>query len=373
MAGSGLEGVVVAKTRLGKIDGEAGTLEYAGYPIEELAEHATFEEVCYLLWNGELPDRAQLDALRQELGAAYALPTEVMDVIRAAPANAHPMAVLRTAVSALGVHDPDAEDMSREANIRKALRLTARLPTITAVTARLRRREEPVAPRPELGIAANLLYTMTGEEPSPQEIRTMDVALILHAEHGLNASTFSGRVTIATLADLYSAVTSAIGTLKGPLHGGANERVMEMLREIDDPDRAGEWIQGALERGDKIMGFGHRVYRALDPRAPILRELGEQLGSSRWFEISDRVRDAMRAAMDEREKKIYANVDFYSASVYDKLGIPTRFFTNIFACARIAGWTAHILEQLDDNRLIRPKAEYVGPEGRSVPALDERD
>ena len=372
MAGSGLEGVVVAKTRLGRIVGEAGTLAYGGYPIEELAEHATFEEVCYLLWNGELPNEAELDALRQELAASYALPEDVLAVIRAAPANAHPMAVLRTAVSALGIHDPEAEDDSREANLRKAVRLTARLPTITAATARLRRREEPVAPRPELGIAANLLYMMTGQEPDAREARTMDVALILHAEHGLNASTFSGRVTIATLADLYSAITSAIGTLKGPLHGGANERVMEMLREIDDPDRAEEWIRQAVERGDRIMGFGHRVYRALDPRAPILRDLGETLGSSKWFEISDRVRDAMRTAMDERGKEIYANVDFYSASVYDKLGIPTRFFTNIFACARVAGWTAHILEQLDDNRLIRPKAEYVGPEPRSVQPIEQR-
>lgn len=363
---------MVARTRLGKIDGAAGTLEYAGYPIEELARVTTFEEVCYLLWNGELPNEVQLDSLRQEMAAAYALPEDVMAVIRAAPANTHPMAVLRTAVSVLGVHDPEAEDMSREANLRKAIRLTARLPAITAATVRLRRQEPPVPPKPELGIAANLLYMMTGEEPGPEAVRTMDVALILHAEHGLNASTFSGRVTIATLSDLYSAVTSAIGTLKGSLHGGANERVMGMLREIDEPEQAEAWIRGALERGDKIMGFGHRVYRALDPRAPILRDLGDELGSSKWFEISDRVRDAMRAAMEERGKEIYANVDFYSASVYDKLGVPTRFFTNIFACARIAGWTAHILEQLDDNRLIRPKAEYAGPERRSVPPIEQR-
>ena len=373
MAGSGLEGVVVARTRLGRIDGEAGTLEYVGYPIAELAEKTTFEEVSHLLWHGELPNGSQLAALRQEIAAAYALPEAVLDVLRAAPVDAHPMAVLRTAVSALGVHDPDADDMSREANLRKALRLTARLPTITAATARLRRREEPVEPRPDLGMGGNLLYMMNGEEPAPQEARTMDVALILHAEHGLNASTFAGRVTIATLSDLYSAVTSAVGTLKGPLHGGANERVMGMLRDIGEPENADAWIQGALQRGEKVMGFGHRVYRALDPRAPILRGLGENLGSSKWFAISDRVRDAMRAAMDERGKKIYANVDFYSASVYDKLGVPTRFFTNIFACARIAGWTAHILEQLEDNRLIRPKAEYVGPARRSVQPIEQRD
>lgn len=373
MAGSGLEGVVVAQTRLGRIDGQAGALEYVGFPIEELAEHTSFEEVCYLLWHGELPNAAQLDALKQQLGAAYALPPEVLDVVRSAPPDAHPMAVLRTAVSALAVHDAEAEDSSREANLRKALRLAAQMPTITAATVRLRRHEEPVAPRPELSIAANLLYMMNGTEPDPQEARTMDVALILHAEHGLNASTFSARVTTATLADLHSAITSAIGTLKGPLHGGANERVMGMLREIGEPEQAETWIRDALERGEKIMGFGHRVYRALDPRAPILRGLGEELGSSKWFEISDRVRQAVRAAMDERGKQIYANVDFYSASVYDKLGIPTRFFTNIFACARVAGWTAHILEQLDDNRLIRPKAEYAGPTTRSVQPIEQRD
>lgn len=282
------------------------------------------------------------------------------------------MAVLRTAVSALGTHDPEADADAREASLRKAIRLTAQLPTITAATARLRRRESPVPPRPELGLAANLLYMITGEEPEPVAVRTLDVALILHAEHGLNASTFSGRVTIATLSDLYSAVTSAIGTLKGPLHGGANERVMAMLREIGEPDRAEAWVREALERGDRIMGFGHRVYRALDPRAPILRRLGEELGGSRWFEVSDRVRQAVRTAMDERGKRIYANVDFYSAAVYDRLGIPTALFTNIFACARVAGWTAHILEQLADNRLIRPTAEYVGPERRSVPSIEER-
>lgn len=372
MAGSGLEGVVVADTRLSRIDGEAGNLVYAGYPIEELAERATFEEVCHLLWHGELPDPAALERLAGEIRAGYTLPDTVLDLVRGAPAEAHPMAVLRTAVSALGMLDPDAEDMSREANLRKAVRLVARMTTITAATARARAGKEPVPPRQDLSLAANLLYMMTGEEPGEHAARTMDVALILHAEHGLNASTFSARVTVATLADLYSAVTSAIGTLKGPLHGGANERVMRMLRDIGSPDHAPAWIRSALERNEKIMGFGHRVYRAVDPRAPILRRLGEALGSSPWFEISDRVRDVMRQEMDGRGKKIYANVDFYSASVYDKLGIPTALFTNIFACARVAGWTAHVLEQLDDNRLIRPKAKYVGPDDRSIQPLENR-
>lgn len=372
MAGSGLEGVVVAETRLSKVDGEAGTLLYAGYWIEDLATNVTFEEVCHLLWHGELPDHAALESLREELAAAYRVPDEAIDLIRAAPREAHPMAILRTAVSLLGVHDPDAEDMSREANLRKALRLTAQLPVLTAATARIRAGQEPVAPRPDLSLAANLLFMLNQEVPAGAETRAMDAALTLHADHGFNASTFSARVTIATLADLHSAVTAALGTLKGPLHGGANERVMRMLEEIGTPDNAEPWVRDALARKQKVMGFGHRVYRALDPRAPILRRLGDELGSSRWFEISDRLRDVMRQEMDQRGKKVYANVDFYSASVYEKLGVPTELFTNIFACARIAGWTAHILEQLDDNRLIRPKAKYIGPENRSVTPIEER-
>ena len=372
MAGSGLEGVVVADTRLSRIDGEAGTLTYLGYSIEDLAEHATFEDVCHLLWHGDLPDPNQRESLRRRLASEAGLPDAVLGVIRAAPPDAHPMAVLRTAVSALGMLDPDAEDSAREANLRKAIRLTAAVPAITAATARIRAGVERVQPREDLSLAANLLYMLNGEEPGEHEVRTMDVALILHAEHGFNASTFAARVTIATLADIYSAVTSAIGTLKGPLHGGANERVMRMLETIGTPDNAETWIRAALDRREKIMGFGHRVYRAMDPRAPILRRLGAELGRSRWLDMSDRVRDVMREEMDRRGKKIYANVDFYSASVYDKLGVPTELFTNIFACARVAGWTAHVLEQLEDNRLIRPKARYIGPENRPVPPTHQR-
>jgi citrate synthase len=372
MAGSGLEGVVVAETRLSRVDGEAGTLTYAGYSIEELAEHATFEEVCHLLWHGSLPDRTELADLEHQLSGAYALPDPVASLIREAPATAHPMAVLRSAVSLLGMHDPEAEDMSREANLRKAIRLTASLPTITATTGRSRAGQEPVEPRPDLSLAGNLLYMLTGQEPDARQTRTMDVALTLHADHGFNASTFAARVTIATLADLYSAVTSAIGTLKGPLHGGANERVMWMLEEIGTAENAESWVRDALARKEKVMGFGHRVYRAIDPRAPILRRLGDGLGSSRWFDVSDRVREVMREEMDRHGKKVYANVDFYSASVYERLGVPTELFTNIFACARVAGWTAHILEQLEDNRLIRPKAKYIGPENLSVTPLEQR-
>jgi citrate synthase len=372
MAGSGLEGVVVAETRLSRVDGERGTLVYAGYSIEELAEHATFEEVAYLLWHGDLPDREALDRLRHQLAGAATLPDHVLDLIRAAPTGAHPMAVLRTAVSALGLHDPEADDLTRAASLRKAVRLTAAVAAMTAATARLRAGQEPVEPRTDLSLAGNLLYMMNGEEPDDHETRTMDAALTLHADHGFNASTFSARVTIATLSDLYSAVTAAIGTLKGPLHGGANERVMRMLEDIGTPEAAEEWVRSALDRNEKIMGFGHRVYRSLDPRAPILRRLGEDLGSSTWFRISDRVQEVMREEMERRGKKVYANVDFYSASVYEKLGVPTELFTNIFACARVAGWTAHILEQLEDNRLIRPKARYVGPENLSVIPIEQR-
>jgi citrate synthase len=372
MAGSGLEGVVVADTRLSRVDGQQGTLIYVGYPIEELARNTTFEEVCYLLWHGRLPDRQGLDELRRLISAEHGLPGEIVDLLRGAPRGAHPTAILRTAVSALSLHDPEAEDMSRPANLRKAIRLTARIPTITAATARIRRGLEPVDPLEGRPLASNLLYMINGQEPEERQTRAMDAALTLHADHGFNASTFSARVTIATLSDLYSAVTSAIGTLKGPLHGGANERVMRMLQEIGSPDNAEAWVRGALERGDRVMGFGHRVYRTLDPRAPVLRALGEELGSSIWFEIADRVREVMHQEMERRGKQIYANVDFYSASVYERLGIPTDLFTNIFACARVSGWTAHILEQLEDNRLIRPKARYVGPENLSVIPIQER-
>ncbi|MEJ2215212.1 MAG: citrate/2-methylcitrate synthase [Gemmatimonadota bacterium] len=374
MSGSGLEGVVVARTRLSQIDGEAGRLAYGGYSIEDLAEHATFEEVAHLLWHGELPGRAELDALRAQLADASALDDRVLALIRSAPAGARPMAILRTAVSALGMLDPDAEDTADGANLRKVVRLTAQLPVITAAIARTRDGRDPVAPRPDAGIATNFLR-MLGADPDPDRARVVDVALILHAEHGMNASTFSARVTIATLADLYSAVTSAIGTLKGPLHGGANQRVMHMLEEIGEPENAEAWVHDALDRNEKIMGFGHRVYRTLDPRAPILRDLAHGLGgedNSRWLRISDRVVEVMDAEMQKRGKKIYPNVDFFSASVYRTLGIPVDLFTNVFACARVVGWTAHAMEQLADNRLIRPRAEYVGPAQRTVEPIDQR-
>ena len=376
MSSRGLEGVVVAETELSKIYGEEGRLVYRGYEIEDLAENATFEEVCHLLWYGELPTREQLAALNERLVADRDVNSEVIDILRRLPPSTHPMAALRTGASALASFDPEAEDMSPEANQRKAIRLTAKMPTLTAAIDRLRNGKEPIAPSKDLGLAANFLYMLSGSEPDELNARIMDVAFTLHAEHGMNASTFAARVTVATLSDMHSGVVSAIGTLKGPLHGGANERVMEMLKAIGEPENAEPWVRAALERKERIMGFGHRVYKALDPRAPILKKLAEELaakgGNTKWLEISERIQAVMREEMEKRGKPIYPNVDFFSASVYYTLGIPSDLFTNIFACARTAGWTAHIMEQLKDNRLIRPKAEYVGPLGKKVQPIERR-
>ncbi len=376
MSSKGLEGIVAARTTISHVYGEEGRLTYGGYEIEDLAEHATFEEVCHLLWFGELPMRGQLDALRSRIREASPLDQRVLDLLRAAPREAHPMSTLRTAVSALGLCDVDAEDISFEASLRKSVRLTAQTLEVTAAIGRLRQGAEPIAPRPELSLAANFLYMLRGDVPDALEERIIDAALTLHAEHGMNASTFAARVTAATLSDLHSAVTSAIGTLKGPLHGGANEQVMRMLLEIPDVDSAADYVRGRLLRGEKIMGFGHRIYRALDPRAPILKRLAEQLaergGNTKWLEISERIQQTMREEMEKKGKAIYPNVDFFSASVYYTLGIPLDLFTNVFACARMAGWTAHVIEQNADNRLIRPASEYVGPKTRTVRPIEER-
>ena len=376
MSGRGLEGVVAAETALSRVMGDEGRLLYGGYEIDDLARNASFEEICHLLWYGDLPTRSQLDALRTRLAGELAVPGGILDVIRVAPPGAHPMAVLRTAMSALAFFDPDVEDNSAEANERKAVRLTAQALTVTAAIDRIRNGRDAIAPRDDLGLAANLLFMLRGEAPDELEMRIIDVALTLHAEHGMNASTFAARVAAGTLADMHGAITAAVATLKGPLHGGANERVMRMLEQIGQPENAGEWIRDALGRGEKIMGFGHRVYRTLDPRAPILKDLAEQLartgGDNRWLDISERVQVTMREEMDRRGKKVYPNVDFFSASVYYTMGIPTDLFTNLFACARMAGWTAHVREQHADNRLIRPKAAYTGPADRKVIPIEER-
>jgi citrate synthase len=375
-ASKGLEGVVAAETRISRVEGAQGVLSYGGYGIEDLAEHASFEEVCHLLWYGELPRLEQLGRLKRRFAAALTVPEPVLQVVRLVAPTGHPMASLRTAVSALSAFDADAEDMSLEAMDRKAVSLTARAITLTAAIQRIRSGREPVAPRPDLGLAANLLYMMRGTAPDELEERIIDAALTLHAEHGMNASTFTARVTAGTQADMHSAVTAAIGALKGPLHGGANEQVMRMLLEIDTPERAAPYVRDRLGRREKIMGFGHRVYRTLDPRAPILKQLAERLaqraGEKRWLQISEIIQQTMREEMEQRGKAVYPNVDFFSASVYYTLGIPLDLFTNLFACARMAGWTAHVIEQLQDNRLIRPESTYVGPAGRSVPPIEQR-
>jgi citrate synthase len=368
---AGLEGIVATQSEISDVNGIEGRLIYRGYDIHDLADHATFEEVIYLLWNGDLPNRGQLDQLKAQLTPEAGLPGEVEQLLRRIPATANPMDMLRTAVSALSLYDPDAADMTREANIRKAARLVARFPTIVTAFHRLRNGLEPIRPRQDLSIAANFVYTLFGKDPDDVATRTMDVAFVLHADHELNASTFSARVTAATLSDIYSAIVSAIGTLKGPLHGGANEGVIKNLLEIGTVDNIEPWLKQQFARKAKIMGFGHRVYRTEDPRATHLRDmsrqLGERVGQTLWYEMSRKMEEVMM-----REKHLNPNVDFYSASTYYTLGIPTDLFTPIFACSRISGWTAHVLEQFNNNRLIRPRAEYIGPRGRKWVPINER-
>jgi len=368
----GLEGVVALDSELSFIDGQQGTLIYRGYDIHDLAARTSFEEVAYLLWNGTLPDRQQLDALNRHLRAERELPPMVIDLLRLTPEDANPMAALRTAVSALALFDGEADTMSRDANYRKAVRLTARIPTIIAAFDRLRKGKEPVAPLKTGSTAYDFLYMLGGEEPGEAAERTFDVCLVLHAEHGLNASTFTGRVIGSTLSDIYSALAGAIGALKGPLHGGANIEVMKMLLEIDrtgaDPVA---FIRKKLENKEKVMGFGHRVYKTMDPRAAILREMVEDLSEERdarkWYDYSTAIMETMIG-----DKGIYPNVDFFSASVYYMLGIDVDLFTPIFAMSRTTGWTAHLLEQWEDNRLIRPRAEYAGPRGLTVTPVEQR-
>ena len=370
-APAGLEGVVAAQSSIGDVDGINGILIYQGINIHDLARHSTFEEVVFLLWHGRLPKRAELEELKRSLAAAQQVNEELLDMLRRIPREADPMDVLRTAVSALAFYDKDAHNTSREASVRIATKLTAQFPVIVAAFDRLRNGKEPVAPKPDLNIATNFLYMLRGEMPGERESRIFDVALILHADHELNASTFTGRVIAATLADMYAAVTGAIGALSGPLHGGANTAVMKMLLEIGSVENVEKYITEALAQKKKIMGFGHRVYRTEDPRATWLRqfsrEMGETKGDLRWYEISRKIEEVMM-----REKGLYPNVDFYSASTYYMMGIPLDLFTPIFAISRISGWTGHILEQYANNRLIRPRAEYIGPRNVPYVPIDER-
>jgi 2-methylcitrate synthase len=372
LAKAGLEGVVAAQSSISDVDGAEGKLIYAGYDIHDLAKHATFEEVIYLLWNGALPTAAQLGLLKSQLNSETRLPNEIIQLISSIPRTANPMDMLRTVVSALGLYDPDAGDNSIEANVRKAVRLTAKFPIIVTTFQRVRNGQEPVQPREDLSLAGNFLYTLNGKEPNDIATRTMDVAFILHADHELNASTFAARVTAATMSDMYSAIVSAIGTLKGPLHGGANEGVIKNLIEIGKVEAVEPWVKNAFANKEKIMGFGHRVYRTIDPRATHLsemsRKLGESTGETKWYEMSKKMEEVVM-----REKRLNANVDFYSASTYYALGMPTDLFTPIFACSRISGWTAHVLEQFRNNRLIRPRAEYIGPRDLKYVPIEQRD
>jgi citrate synthase len=370
-SGAGLRGVVAASSSIGDVNGEKGELIYQGLNIHDLARHATFEEVIFLLWHGRLPKRAELEELRNALGQAYELPPEVLELMRQFPRDAEPMDVLRTSVSALGFYDKSAQDITREASLRTATRLTAQLPTIVATIHRLRQGQELVRPRPDLNIANNFLYMLKGEMPAEHEAHIFDVCMVLHADHELNASTFTARVVAGTLADIYGAVTAAIAALAGPLHGGANTNVMKMLLEIGEVDRVEAYIQEALAAKRKIMGFGHAVYRTEDPRATHLRqfskEMGERAGSTKWYEMSRKVEEVIR-----REKGLFPNVDFFSASTYYMMGIPLELYTPIFAVSRISGWTGHILEQYANNKLIRPRAEYIGPRDVSYVPIDER-
>ncbi|SRR5579884_663103 len=369
---AGLEDVVAATSSICFLDGKQGRLLYRGYDIHDLVEHASFEEVVYALWHGDLPTRAQLDQLNASLAEVREIPEPVIKLLQDFPKNATPMETLRTAVSALSAYDPDGfRDNSIPANLRKAERLTAQIPTITAYIKRIRAGEPLVHPRKAGSIAENLLYMMFGTEPEELNSRTMNIALILHADHELNASTFAARVTAATLSDMYSSIVSGIGALAGPLHGGANEDVMKMLLRIGEEAKVESEVRGIFERKEKISGFGHRVYRTEDPRATHLRkmseELGRRAGELKWFNMSRHIEQLVM-----QEKHLYCNVDFYSASTYYTMGIPVDLYTPIFACSRISGWSAHVLEQLSNNRLIRPRAEYTGPTERTYTPIDRR-
>ena len=367
----GLEGVVAATTKLSSVRGLDGELIYRGYNINELAGNATYEEVVHLLHRGKLPNEAELTSLKAELAAARELPGGVVDMIRQLPKNASPMRAIRTVVSALACYEPPEGQESMEEQAKRAIKLIAQVPVITAYFHLARQDKALPDSDPSLGEAANFLYLIDGKKPIEEKEKTIDMCYILHADHGMNASTFSARVTIATLSGMYSAITSAIGTLKGPLHGGANEGVIKMLQEIGSLDKVDNFVDDCLKNKKKIMGIGHRVYKVLDPRAPHLQrmaqQLGAKLGETKWLDMSERIAEIML-----REKNLYPNVDFYSATVYYSLGIPTDLFTPLFAISRTSGWTAHVLEQLADNRLIRPRGVYDGPDDLKFQPISER-
>ena len=368
---AGLEDVVALTSDLCFIDGKEGRLVYRGYDAVDLSEQATFEEVVFLLWNGDLPSRSQLGDFTKELGQNRKLNPAVEQLLISLPKDTAPMDALRTAVSLAGIYDPDGGSMDPAANHRKAVRLVSQIPTIVATFERVRQGNAVIAPDPNLPLAENFLWMLNGKKPSAQHAKAFDAALTLHADHELNASTFSARVTAGTLSDIYSAITSAIGTLKGPLHGGANEQVMRMVDDIGSLENVQNWLDRAFQEKRKIMGFGHRVYKTDDPRAVVLRRLSREMSETAGtMEIFNRL-EAIGSYVRE-QKHLHPNVDFYSGSLYRMMGIPVDIFTPVFAISRIAGWTAHVLEQYSNNRLIRPRAEYTGPTHLTVKPMDQR-
>jgi citrate synthase len=370
-AAAGLRGVVAAQSSIGDVNGEKGILIYQGYDIHDLAEHSTFEEVIYLLWNGKLPTKSELEDLKSEFQANYAAPSEVIELMKSFPKEADPMDVLRTSVSSLDFYDKDGHGTERAPALKAAIKLTAQIGTLVAAWEHIRNGRDPVAPDSSLSIAENFLYMFFGKKAEADEARMFDIALILHADHELNASTFTTRVIAGTLADVYGAVTGGIAALSGPLHGGANTNVMKMLKEIGSEDKIDGWIDTALAEKRKIMGIGHAVYKTEDPRATWLRKfsktMGEKKGDLSWYNMSQKIEKAM---LDK--KGMYPNVDFYSASTYYLMDIPLDQYTPIFAVSRISGWTGHILEQYGNNKLIRPRAEYIGGRDLKYVPIDER-
>lgn len=376
-AGKGLQNVVVGQTKLSEVNGAEGKLIYAGYKIEDLAEHSTFEEVIYLLWHGQLPNKSQLQEITKQLNDNMTLAPEIISLMKMLPHNATPMAVMRTIVSALSLWDPKADDNSVEQNRRKALFITAQAPTIVAAWERIRHDQDVIAPRKDLGFSANFLYMLRDKEANPKEVAVIDAYMILLSEHGMNASTFSARVTTSTLSDMYSAITTALGTLKGAAHGGANEEAMRMFFEIGSADKVDQWFDENVKTGKRrIMGMGHRVYKALDPRAAVLnkkaQEAAADTGNSQWYDLASKLDKRARADQDFIKKNLYANVDYYSAVALYSIGFPMDLFTPLFGIARMPGWTAHILEQWADNRLIRPDVEYVGPRDKQWVPVAQR-
>jgi len=367
----GLEDIVATNSYICDLDGKLGKLTYFGVDIHDLARYSTFEETAYLLWHGVLPTRPQLEEVKGQMQSHRELPSQLIELMHLLPTATSSMDVLRTAVSALSAFDPNPNDRSPEANHDRAVRLTAMMTTIVTSWEHIRNGRKPVAPLPDESHATNFLYMLKGQKPDAQTARDLDVCFILHADHELNASTFAARVSAGTLANMYAAITAAIGTLSGPLHGGANEQVMRMIMRVGDVDNAEPYIRNALEHKERVMGFGHRVYRTEDPRATHLRamseDLGKRTGDSRWYEISRVIEEYMK-----EHKGLYSNVDFYSASVYYMMGFPIELDTPVFACSRISGWTAHVLEQYSNNRLIRPRADYVGPKVTEYVPIDRR-